>query len=183
MKKYFYSFLIFIFFLTGCKQNDGAVNENNPLLDIGTEQNTTIDSRNLQKVRMNTQDRDRYYNAPDQISENIQHRYHVAERAADRVAALDGVKSAYVITMDANAYVAVVLKDEIEKGKREQLEAKIEKAVKSTDEHIKNVYISANPDFVERLQDYVDDVNNRRPVKGFGEELSELIERIFPSRP
>ncbi|MBR8645716.1 YhcN/YlaJ family sporulation lipoprotein [[Brevibacterium] frigoritolerans] len=41
--------------------------------------------------------------------------------------------------------------------------------------------MSANPDFVQRMDRYANDIENGKPVEGFAEEFRELVTRIFPS--
>lgn len=57
---------------------------------------------------------------------------------------------------------------------------KISNTIKSTDSSIKNVYVSANPDFVQRVSNYATDLGNGHPISGMVSELSTMIERIFP---
>lgn len=62
-----------------------------------------------------------------------------------------------------------------------EIKDKIVTEVKKHDSRIKDVYVSANPDFVERAQYYADEVRAGHPIKGFVNEFSTMIERIFPS--
>ena len=43
------------------------------------------------------------------------------------------------------------------------------------------MYVSSNPDFVERATNYADRIQEGEPVEGFIEEFNETIERIFPN--
>lgn len=58
---------------------------------------------------------------------------------------------------------------------------KITKIVQKADPNITNVYVSANPDFVQRVSNYATDVRNGHPIGGMVNELSTMIERIFPT--
>jgi YhcN/YlaJ family sporulation lipoprotein len=112
---------------------------------------------------------------------NNQTRMEVADEAADRVNELKEVNQANVIVTNRNAYVAVVL-DEQPKGEiRKEVENKISDKVKSTDPDIENVFVSANPDFVDRMTDYGDKIQEGRPVQGLFEEFTEMTQRIFPN--
>ncbi len=91
------------------------------------------------------------------------------------------VRHANVIVTENNAYVAVVLEDNTKGDVREDLEKKISDQVKSTDKGINNVFVSSNPDFVDRMGDYGDKIQNGEPVKGLFEEFTEMVERVFPS--
>lgn len=58
---------------------------------------------------------------------------------------------------------------------------KITKVVQKADPNITNVYVSANPDFVQRVSNYANDVRNGQPISGMVNELSTMIDRIFPT--
>ncbi|WP_340004843.1 YhcN/YlaJ family sporulation lipoprotein [Paenibacillus sp. FSL K6-0276] len=62
-----------------------------------------------------------------------------------------------------------------------EIKAKIAAEVKKHDARIKDVYVSANPDFVERASFYADEVKAGHPIKGFVDEFSTMVERIFPT--
>ncbi|KAI7260782.1 hypothetical protein KC345_g9978 [Hortaea werneckii] len=59
---------------------------------------------------------------------------------------------------------------------------KIAAVVKKADPNIENVYVSANPDFVERANYYADEFRAGHPLKGFANEFRTMVERIFPTR-
>lgn len=60
------------------------------------------------------------------------------------------------------------------------LEDKIADKVREANDEIENVYVSLNPDFVERMTGYVDQINAGEPVEGFFGEFTEAIQRVFP---
>lgn len=62
----------------------------------------------------------------------------------------------------------------------EELKRDIAEIVRSVDRNIDNVYVSTNPDFVDLTNNYIDDINTGRPIRGFFEEMGNMIERIFP---
>jgi YhcN/YlaJ family sporulation lipoprotein len=116
---------------------------------------------------------------PNQVQMKMENRFDIAQTAADRIVRLKGVKSANVLVTKRNAYVAAVIdipSNQITKA----LEDQIAKEVRATDPSIQNVYVSTNPEFVDRVRQYVDDVRRGRPVSGFFDELSKMIQRIFP---
>lgn len=108
-----------------------------------------------------------------------------AEEAEQKVTELEEVESATVIITDNNAYVAAVLTDdlsEVVEGSEEieQINAKIGDQVKEINTDLENVYVSVNPDFVDRMTDYADKIEAGEPIEGLGEEFSMLVKRIFP---
>ncbi|MGQ7889756.1 YhcN/YlaJ family sporulation lipoprotein [Paenibacillus sp. WC2504] len=107
-------------------------------------------------------------------------RIQIAKQAADKITQVPGVKSANVLVTNRNAYVAAVVntpQTELTKD----LENQIAQQVKATDANIQNVYVSSNPEFVDRVNSYITDVGQGRPASGFVEQFSEMVRRIFPS--
>ena len=113
--------------------------------------------------------------------DNNQTRLKVADEAANRIAKLDEVDSANVIVTNRNAYVAVVLQDRSKGEVTDRLEKKIADQVRATDPDIQDVFVSSNPDFVERMRDYGNRINEGAPVKGLFEEFTETVRRVFPN--
>ncbi|MGV4965266.1 YhcN/YlaJ family sporulation lipoprotein, partial [Priestia aryabhattai] len=95
----------------------------------------------------------------DNVDNNNQTRLEVADEAADRIAKLDEVDNANVIVTNRNAYVAVVLKNEAKGEVTDRIEKKISDQVRATDKDIRNVYVSSNPDFVNRMEGYGNRIN------------------------
>ena len=107
------------------------------------------------------------------------------ERIAKSIAAMAQVDQAYVLLTDKNAYIAVKLKDGAgedtgnnEVYMKEQIAAK----VKQMAPRVKDVFISANPDFVTRLRGYSDRFNAGQPIRGMILEFNRAVERLFPNR-
>lgn len=123
---------------------------------------------------MNPMNQRNQMNAGDQDAE-----YQVAERAADEIVQLAFVQSAYVLKTENNAYVAAVLENGTELTRT--MEHQIAQAVRRVDDTVDHVYVSTNPDFIDRVDTYIDDLRQGRPVEGFVEEFSEIIERLFPN--
>lgn len=62
----------------------------------------------------------------------------------------------------------------------QELEKKIADRVREADKNIENVYVSLNPEFVERMTEYRTKINEGRPVAGFFEEFTESVRNVFP---
>lgn len=110
---------------------------------------------------------------------NNDNRYQVANQAAEKITQLNGIKQANVLVTRQNAYVAATVDTGQNQVSRE-LENQISQQVKATDPNIQNVYVSTNPEFVDRVNTYVSDVGQGRPVAGFFEQFNEMVQRIFP---
>jgi hypothetical protein len=62
----------------------------------------------------------------------------------------------------------------------EQVKNSIAAEVKRMAPGIDHVYISANPDFVDRMNGYWNDVKAGHPIQGFIAEFNAMVDRIFP---
>ncbi|MEQ6376889.1 YhcN/YlaJ family sporulation lipoprotein [Bacillaceae bacterium S4-13-58] len=112
---------------------------------------------------------------------NNENRFDIADEVAENVSReVSGVDRAYVLTTDDNAYVAVVLDEGTNNELGDNVKQEIERAVKDVDADIDNIYISANPDFVNMTDDYTNDVRQGEPVEGFFREFTQMIDRVFP---
>lgn len=112
--------------------------------------------------------------------ENMDHSIQVADQAADKIVDINGVRQANVLVTQRKAYVFAVLDDNQGKLTRE-VEDQIAQQVRATDPNIENVYVSTNPDLADRINTYVDDVQQGRPVAGFVEQFNEMVQRLFPN--
>ncbi|EEL49407.1 YhcN/YlaJ family sporulation lipoprotein [Bacillus mycoides] len=156
--------------LFGCagKQKEKALDnrENNGVQNVKYEGNNT----DLQRVRNDTND-----------VTNNETQLHIADKAADRIVKLDEIDKANVIVTNRNAYVAVVLRENVKGEITKQLEEKVADQVRATDPDIRHVFVSSNPDFVDRMRDYADKINAGKPVTGLFEEFTETVRRVFPN--
>ena len=114
-------------------------------------------------------------------NDNNQTELEVADEAADRIAKLDEVDTANVIVTNRNAYVAVVLKNGANGEVTARLKKKISDQVKATDRDIRNVYVSSDPDFVNRMEGYGNRINEDASRDGLFEEFTETVRRVFPN--
>lgn len=111
-------------------------------------------------------------------------RIETSDKIADKIAAMPGIKSAYVMMTDHNAYVAINEKDRANNGNPALTDAvkdKIADQVRGLSPSVENVYVSANPDFTGRMEGYANDVRAGHPVQGFLAEFNALVERVFPA--
>ena len=114
-----------------------------------------------------------------EIPNKMENRFDIAKAAADRITRITGVKQANVLVTRHNAYVAAVVNVPSNQMTK-SLEDQIAKEVRITDSTIQNVYVSTNPEFFDRVNQYVEQVRQGRPVTGFFDELSQMIQRVFP---
>ncbi|MGR3764586.1 YhcN/YlaJ family sporulation lipoprotein [Rossellomorea sp. NS-SX7] len=146
--------------------NEQGMNDNNALERVGYDRDRTGDYMNVNDT-----------GTRDSVREN----YSLSKEAANNVADLKEVKRAYVLTTERNAYVAAVLENG-EDGVSQKLEDKVAKQIRDVDAGIDNVYVSTNPDFFDRMRGYADRAENGEPIEGFGDELVNVLQRVFPDR-
>ncbi|WP_169085333.1 YhcN/YlaJ family sporulation lipoprotein [Paenibacillus sp. PL91] len=63
-----------------------------------------------------------------------------------------------------------------------QIKDEIAKEVRRLKPGVEHVYVSANPDFVGRMNAYMNDVKLGHPIQGFIAEFNAMAERIFPAK-
>lgn len=129
------------------------------------------------------------------------------ERMATAIADMNEVSAATVFLTERNAYVAVTLNRGLRDGGQagraagmtnrngignrsaagndtfgvtDGVKSKIAATVKQMNPQIRNVYVSANPDFVSRMQGYADHLRNGHPVRGMMLEINRMFDRMFP---
>jgi YhcN/YlaJ family sporulation lipoprotein len=156
--------------------------------------NAGDDTRRDNDLYENVNYRDRDMNRPDNVNNNIaddngndnnnrneDNQMKVADDAAEKVNEVEGVENATVIVTENNAFVAVALEGNKQGNITDDVKNKISDKVKSTDESIDNVYVSANPDFYDRMRDYGDRINKGEPIAGLFDEFGETVRRVFPT--
>lgn len=156
--------------LTGCSGNDQNAN------DTGMGDYTT---RNTQEIN-DASDNRRAAN-PLQIN-NYSNDFSISERAEQRVEALKEIRRAKVLLKGDTAYVAAELSDRNTQELKDNVKKKITAQVKGADEHVHQVYVSTNPDFMQRIEEYGHDLKSGRPITGLGDEIGTTIRNVFPEK-
>jgi spore cortex protein len=161
----------------------GACNMNNNDREMGEEARDNLTDVNYNnradRDRDRDMDMDMNMGTDNQFDENT--RMDVADEAADKVTDLKEVEDATVIVTENNAYVAAQLGGGEGDKLSKETEKKIADAVRNTDPEINDVFVSTNPDFIDRMQGYTDEIEKGNPVSGFVKEFNETIRRIFPT--
>ncbi|MGG3574247.1 YhcN/YlaJ family sporulation lipoprotein [Bacillus gobiensis] len=174
-KKLALSAILVPFILTaGCGMNNAG--------DNGRRDNNPYENVNYRDMnRPDNVGNDMADDNQNQGNQNEDNQMKVADEAADKVNEVEGVENATVIVTENNAFVAVALEGNKEGNITDDVKNKISDKVKSTDESINNVYVSANPDFFDRMQDYGNRINQGEPIAGFFDEFGETVRRVFPT--
>ncbi|MFF2500471.1 YhcN/YlaJ family sporulation lipoprotein [Peribacillus sp. NPDC058075] len=160
--------------ITGCATNDKEGASENLGLNR-THQDNLDNPMNVSDTRQNVNDNN------DNDNGNGINDMRVSKDISDQVEAMKEVSNASVIVTENNAYVGAVLKDGRDKDITNDLKERIADKVREADPSVDQVYVSANPDFVQRMEGYANDIENGKPIAGFAEEFRELVTRIFPS--
>ncbi|CAH0160713.1 MULTISPECIES: YhcN/YlaJ family sporulation lipoprotein [Bacillaceae] len=161
--------------ITGCATNDNEGASEN--LGLNRSHQDNLDNpMNVSDTRQNVNDENNANN------NNGINGMRVSDDISNRVEAMKEVSNASVIVTENNAYVGAVLKDGGDKDISNDLKERVADTVRGADPSVDQVYVSANPDFVQRMEGYANDIENGKPVAGFAEEFRELVTRIFPSQ-
>lgn len=158
--------------------NPRNVNYDNDLGNNNNNMNNGLDTNNTNNNGLGTNNDN---NGIGNNNGQVNNKMRVADEAADRVAKLKEVSRANVIVTDNNAYVAVMLTDRSRNELTKTFEDKIAKEVRKADKDIDNVYVSVNPDFYDRMNDYANDIRNGNPISGLFDQFNETVQRIFPN--
>ncbi|WP_270169693.1 YhcN/YlaJ family sporulation lipoprotein [Paenibacillus sp. SYP-B4298] len=188
--------------LAGCASNQGDVG-NKSFQQNGVRQDANgnrIMNKRFANDTRNEMNRvgERRLNSNNIVGAHQNYKIDMSETAAQRVAALKEVQSAYVMLGDKNAYVAVNLHDQVNRGTTpgqvgtyattdsievpSEIKRKIAAEVKQVKGNVQHVYVSANPDFVGRMTGYMNDVRAGHPIQGLIAEFNAMVERVFPQQ-
>ncbi|WGD78720.1 YhcN/YlaJ family sporulation lipoprotein [Bacillus subtilis] len=178
------SVLLIPLLMTGCgvaDQGEGR-RDNNDVRNVNYRNPANDDMRNVNnRDNVDNNVNDNVNNNRVNDDNNNDRKLEVAEEAADKVTDLKEVKHADIIVAGNQAYVAVVLTNGNKGAVENNLKKKIAKKVRSTDKNIDNVYVSANPDFVERMQEYGKRIQKGDPIAGLFDEFIQTVQRVFPN--
>lgn len=182
-----------VFVLAACGTTNDATmdNKDNDRTTDNVDDNRATETDKLDQTESD-RNRDRKNGEADGVDNGVDHngesRLDFAEDAANRVAELDEVDNATVILSNRNAYVAVMMKDgkdDKDTDNRDEelskdLEDKISEKVREAKTDVDNVYVSLNPDFVDRMRGYGTRIQEGEPIEGFFEEFTEAVRNVFP---
>lgn len=164
-------------FLTACGNDDKK--------DDTTTDTTTTDTNKDENMDPNAtvdtgNDGDIGDEKGKDVSTNGDQKVDVADDVAAKVAELDEVDAAHVLVTDTNAYVAVRLKDGVKES--EDIKTRISDKAKEGKGNLtfENVYVSLDPDFVGKMEEYGTKIREGEPVEGFFDEFRDTVDRIFP---
>lgn len=62
----------------------------------------------------------------------------------------------------------------------DDVKSRVAEIVQDVDNDIDNVYVSTSPDFFDLADNYATDMDDGKPVRGFFDQIGNMVERIFP---
>ncbi|MGD6857899.1 YhcN/YlaJ family sporulation lipoprotein [Bacillus infantis] len=172
--------------ITGCASSnqgsqDGKDGQSGTLsMRNVTDSDATDDANNLLDDEQNNNKQ--YNNGLEDNGQNDsdQNNLRNSEDAQQKVEAMKEVDKAVVITAGSKAYAAVKLANGENADVNDEMKKKVSDKVQAADQNINEVFVSSNPDFMERMRGYRDDIQNGKPVRGLFDQFSETVQRIFP---
>ncbi|GGF59792.1 hypothetical protein GCM10010912_01300 [Paenibacillus albidus] len=63
-----------------------------------------------------------------------------------------------------------------------EIKDRVSSEIKKQAPNIDTVYVSANPEFVDRVGMFAEETRAGHPIRGFANEFGTMVERIFPTR-
>ncbi|RXZ81198.1 YhcN/YlaJ family sporulation lipoprotein [Paenibacillaceae bacterium] len=182
----------------GCTDRQGDVGNRN-IKPNSLEKDRLTDKRFADDSKNNmNRVNGRRMNTNNVIGNHQNYRIELSEKVAHDIVGMKEVESAYVMLGDKNAYVAVSLNGttmnklntDMKRGTTsntdrtmevtDELKERVAKEVKRSKPSIQTVYVSANPDFIGRMDNYMQQVRMGKPIQGFITEFNAMVDRIFP---
>lgn len=168
--------LLSVFILTvlgGCTPNNTAKNRNvTPPPNTAGERNNDTTNNDMAKNNITGDNV-----AKDNMAGDL---YQRSTKIANEVAKIKGIKSANVVISDDRALIGVDMENNAEGKITDALKSQVESTTKKTDNRIKTVAVSADPDIFERISNVGTGIQEGKPLSEFGNEIEELFRRIMP---
>lgn len=105
-----------------------------------------------------------------------------AERLADLAVRVPQVNDATVIIFGNYAIVGIDVDATLDRSRVGTIKYSVAESLKD-DPLGANALVTSDPDLVQRLREIYADIKLGHPVKGFAEELSDIVARIIPQAP
>lgn len=154
--------------LAGCNFNDDSLGQDGEEGGMG-----------VQQVRYNTTNtgENNIYGEANPADPT----YGMMDRMSNKVMKLYEIERAYVYKKGDEAYAAVVLENRLETHLGDDVQMKVEEAVKSVNGNIKNVYVTNDRELVRNMKTYRDQVHRGGPVEDLGDRIGERVSKLFPN--
>ncbi|WP_193556107.1 YhcN/YlaJ family sporulation lipoprotein [Paenibacillus ginsengarvi] len=108
-------------------------------------------------------------------------RMEVAPDIANQLMGMDAVQSATVLLSDRNAYIAVTAKDGSDLDRDVNVTSTIARKVRAMRPSIANIYVSAEPYFVQKAALLKNDLVAGKPQSALLGEFNMIVQKVFPA--
>lgn len=158
MYKWFTAAIVIAILATGC--GNGARNETSPSpLNNGRMQAQSNSGKKL-----------------------IQDRAKVEAHLEELARGIDGVQGAHCVVVGNTAIVGIDVDGALERSRVGTIKYSVSEAFQN-DPYGIDALVTADIDIAARLQDIGNDIRDGRPIRGFAEELADIMGRIIPQLP
>jgi len=177
--------LIITVAITGCideRQGDiGNRNIRQQQLKKDANGNWVIDKRFAvdQMNEMNRAGGNRL-NSNNLIGAHQNYRMEMNSDVSEAVAAIPGVRAAYVLLADRNSYCAITMENSENSEPPSDVKRQAARIIKELHPQQDRVYVSSDPVFVDRMSMYMHEAQLKRPVQPYIAEFNAMVDRIFP---
>lgn len=160
--------------------NNKDMNDNNMSSNrnIPNNKNTTKPNMNKKGINSNPDKKNKIMD--ENMVDDSKDMSSRADKIAKKITNLDEVNSSSVLLAGNTCIVGVDIKENIEGKTTSDLKQKIKDNVKNTDNKVKTVSVTSDPDIFKRISNMSKDVQNGNPISGFADEFEEILRRINP---
>lgn len=160
----------------GTNLNNGMVRNNDGITGINDGRmgnNNTTNDLLRNDTRLNNTNR-----LNNNLSTNLSGTPDRATAIAQRVTALPEISNASVLISGNTAIVGCDVNGNTNNTITAALKQKVEAAVKVADKNIQNVSVTSDPNIHSRIKTMSTDMNNGNPVKGFTQDIEDIMRQI-----
>ncbi|MFD0586405.1 YhcN/YlaJ family sporulation lipoprotein [Paenibacillus sp. GCM10027627] len=174
--------------ITDKRVADDGLNEKNRVTGKSLNHTNAIGSHKNNRLEMSRQIGDQIMGIREMKSSSVM----LADRNAYVAVSLDQYEPKAHSKEMSRTHIGLFGKDGAATGKKmsslstgenkltPELEAKIAKVIREHRPQTEHIYISANPEFVGRMNAYMNDAELGYPVQNYIMEFNALAERVFP---
>ncbi|SFS81384.1 YhcN/YlaJ family sporulation lipoprotein [Marininema halotolerans] len=134
---------------------------------------------NTQQVRYNESMRNT--NPSNTTKPPVGQKMRTADDVSDALVKMNEIDAATTVVIRDTAYIGVAFANNYQGGMTSKLKNKVAKKAREIDSSLKRVYVSANPGFVDALENYARSVREGKPISGLVNGFMDLVGRTFPS--
>lgn len=100
-----------------------------------------------------------------------------AKNAADMATSVQGVDSAVAVVITNMVLVGIRIESNMAEDE-ENIKEEVARRIRADEPNIATVYVSADPDIFQRLQEISQGIRRGEPITSFFDQLTEVVERM-----